>query len=528
MAGPITWRNVNNTVGGGAGGLLVAGQQQVQQGIQALQNLVRANVEQNKVNQSAIRDSNTQDYLDQVAATDLATLATPEGQAALQQARAGMGGLIDRAATRDAIQSRLAAGQKAAVQQGQFDDFTTERDQRALVDNLRGLAAAGNQAEVAQILDANQFLNEGALRSELAGVQDNLRQRELRESAEGRAQRGEARSAASHALSMASGQENLNYSRAMHKEGLRKLSEQNTGDALAQQAFAEQQNALQAQRSLIADVAQANNVDMLPDGTINMSNLSEEQQDRIAKQLRDAGAGNMTETASRQRLTDQLRQAGVSVEGQKAALERYDLARTMNDLAPEDQALAQREAAQATAPMKATQQRLTDEYNRKSQNNPFTAPPQDVNAEAIKLVDGAAKRTDGEWLSTDVNQRSLMDATAKAMQEGIAVTLDGEDMTLVVPPSLAERAIREVGAQVFAAEGPKVRKVIEKLLKENPGLQKQAKEAQTMQRTYQNDMSKLNTNIIKAENSVMRARKAEKGVTVSSNDWVDAVLRRKQ
>lgn len=526
MAGPITWRNVSSTASGGAPSLLAQGQQQVQQGLQALGNLVRSNVEQQRSNQAAIRESNTQDYLDRVAATELAALASPEGQAELQAARAAYGGLIDREATRNAIESRLAAGQKAAVQQGQFDDFTTERNQREAVDQLRGMAATGDNAGVERILGEQAFLNEGALRAELAGVRDNLQQNQYRANAEGRAQRAEQRSAASHALSMESGRENLNYSKAMHSEGIRKLNEQRLGEAAASAVLDEQNTLNQQQNEALAVIARDNNTSIMPDGTIDMSILSPETAANVRKQITDAGLGKVDETSARKRLDERLKAEGVSVAGRKTAIDQYELGRQLQDLAPEDRARADSMAAAAAAPMKAEQQRLTDEYNRRSTNNPFTAPPQDVNAEAAKLVDGAAKRYDSDWLTTDVNQRSLMDAAAKVMQNGVSVTLDGKEMNLVVPPSLVDRAIREVGANVFAKEGPEVAEAIERILKKDSGLQKQAKEAQTAQQTYQNDMSKLNSDILKAQSAVLRSQKRDKGVTVSANDWINAALRR--
>lgn len=526
MAGPITWRNVSSTAGGGVGNLLAQGQHQVNQGIQALQNLVRANVEQNRDNQVLLRDSNTQDYLDRVAATELSALASPEGRAQLEAARAGYGALIDREATRNAIEQRLAVGQKAAVAQGQFDDFTAERSQRAAVDRLRGMAAAGDAAGVEADLAANQYLNEGALRAELAGVRDNLRQNQLRENAEGRAQRAEQRSAASHALSMAAGRENLAYTKTMHNESLRKLNEDRLGEQAAALTLDEQNSANEAQNTLVAQIARDNGVELQPDGTINMGELSQDQRDAVTQQMKDAGLGKVDETSARKRLDERLKAEGVSVAGRQAAMQRYDMGRQLQQLAPEDQARAEQQAATATAPMKATQQRLTQEYNRKSTNNPFTAPPQDVTAEAIKLTDAAAKRSNSNWLTTNVNQDSLVRAATNVMQNGISVTLDGEEMTLVVPPSVVDRAIREVGANVFAQEGPEVKAAVEKILKSEPGLQRQAKEAQTMQKTYQDDMSKLNQEIFKAESAVMRSLKREKGVTVSNNDWINSALRR--
>lgn len=527
MAGPITWRNVQGSGFNGANGLLAAGQQQMAQGLQTLQNLFTTNAKEEQLNRAAVRDFNTQQYLDQVANTDLTALQDPAARAKLEEQRAGFGIGIDQAATRNAIDQRLALGQQQAIQQGKFEDFNTERDQRGLIDQLQGLAAAGDKAGVDSILEQTQFLDEGKLRNELSGVFDNARQRELRESAEGRAQRGEARSAASHALSMASGQENLNFARASHKETLRKIGEDSAADRIALEAHTGTQNATEAQNALIADIARSNNLTVSADGSINLKDASTDVQDRVAQQLEEAGAGGNSATAARQRIVQMARDQGLGAAATKAALDRYDTVRSFDDLAPEDQAKVQQETASATSDITATQKQLTDTFNRKAKDNPFVAPSNDATADAIKIVETATKKFDGEWFATDINKKDLGREAVDLLQNGINLTLDGEDLTGVVPPSIIERAVLENGANKFLAEGGSVRKLVENYIKENPGIQKQIKESQSLTEQYQKDMAKLNQEKVKIENSVLRARKSQKGVTVSNNDWVDALINRR-
>lgn len=527
MAGPVTWRNISGGSFGSSAGLLNAGQQQVQQGLQALQNLFAVNQKEDAANREAVKNYNTQQYLDQVAATDMQTLATPEAQAALAQQRQSYGVGIDQALTRNAIQERLQSGQKAAMAQGQFDDFQTERGQRELVDQLRGLAAAGDKDQVSKILDDTQFLNEGALRQELTGVFDKTRANELRETAEGRAQRGEARSAASHALSMEAGRENLNYSKAMHSEGLRKLREDNTADTIAMEAFNGTKSANDAQNSLVSEIAAANNLTVQADGSINMRDVDPDVQDRVAQQLEEAGAGQNTATAARQRIVEMAKQQGLGTEGTKMALARYDTVKAFDAMAPEDQAKVQSEVAAATSDLTGTQKKLTETFNRKSKDNPFLAPSNDVTADSNKIVEAASKKYDSEWFSTDINRRSLGRETVDLLQNGIDMKLDGEDFTGVVPASLIERAILENGANKFLAEGGTVRKLVENYIKENKGVQKQIKESQSLTEQFQADNAKINAEKLKIENSITRSRQKEKGVTVSNNDWIDAMIRRR-
>ena len=527
MAGPITWRNVQGSGGGSAASLLTAGQNQMQQSLQTLQNLFSSATKDDAANAAAVKNFNTQQYLDKVAATDLNTLATDEGRAALLAERGQFGAGIDQGATRNAIDQRLAQARQSAMQEGQFSDFETERAQREAVDQLRGLAASGKQGEVDNILNSTQFLDEGKLRQELSGVFDNAQQREYRSNAEGRAQRGEQRSAASHALSMETGRENLGYSRAMHGESLRKLSEDRAADTIAMEAFNGTENATQAQNALVADIAKANGLTMQEDGSIDVSKADQEVQDRVAQQLQDAGAGGNTATAARQRIVEMAKQNGLGTEATQQALARFDTVQSFNALAPEDQAKVQTEVSSAQRPLLSKEKQLTETYNRRAKDNPFLAPSNDVTADTNKIVDAAATKHDSEWFSTDINRADLGKQVADIMQNGMNFTLDGEDFTGVVPPSLVERALLENGANKLISEGTTVRKLVENYVKDNKGIQRQMKEAPALTEQYQQDMGKLNGEKLKIENSITRARKKEKGVTVSNNDWVDALIRRR-
>lgn len=527
MAGPITWRNVQGSAGNSAASLLNSGQNQVQQSLQTLQNLLATSSKDDVANAEALKNLNTQQYLDKVAATDLNTLATEEGRAALLAERGQFGAGIDQGATRNAIDQRLAQARQSAMQEGQFSDFETERSQREAVDQLRGLAASGNQAEVENILNSTQFLDEGKLRQELTGVFDNTQQREYRANAEGRAQRGEQRSAASHALNMEAGRENLGYSRAMHGESLRKLSEDRAADSIAMEAFTGTQNATEAQSALVADIAKANGLTMKEDGSIDVSKEDQEVQDRVAQQLQDAGAGGNTATAARQRIVEMAKQNGLGTEATQQALARYDTVRAFDDLAPEDQAKVQTEVADATRPLAATEKKLTDTFNRKSKENPFLAPSNDVTADSNSIVEDTVKKYDGEWFATDINRKDLGKQITDILQNGVNLTLDGENFTGVIPPSLIKRALLETTANIAWSEGTSVRNLIEDYVKDNKGIQRQMKEAPKLIEQFQQDIGKINGEKLKIENSITRARKKEKGVTVSNNDWVDALIRRR-
>jgi len=214
MAGPITWRNVG---GGdlGAGQLAASGTQAIQQGLQSLQRLAADQQAINVRNQKALRDSNTQDYLDQVGAIATAgDLSNPETRQRLDAARLSYGNLIDRGATRGALDQRAADLQKQEVQANQFADMTLEREQRPLVEQLYEAARKGDRGTVDTMLGNISFLQEGKLASELDSVFDKQDSRDRAVRQEARADRSENRQIAQFNESMSAAQEN----RALRRE----------------------------------------------------------------------------------------------------------------------------------------------------------------------------------------------------------------------------------------------------------------------------------------------------------------------
>lgn len=245
MAGPITWRNVG---GGdlGAGQLAASGTQAIQQGLASLQRLAAEQQQLNMRNQKVIRDNNTQDYLDQVSALSTAgDLNNPDTRAQLEAARASYGGLIDRAATRGAIDQRVSELQKQEVQQNQFADMNLEREQRPLVEQLYQFARDGNHDGVNKMLGEVNFLQEGKLASDLDSVFDKQTQREYAAEGQARAARGEARADRSEQRSIAQFNESMSAAaenRAFRREQFNELKEERAfkrGNQLLDSAIAD-------------------------------------------------------------------------------------------------------------------------------------------------------------------------------------------------------------------------------------------------------------------------------------------------
>ena len=209
MAEPITWRNVGGTVGGGTAGLLAMGQQQVNQGLDAISKLFRSNAAQDERNFLRVRENNTAQYLDAVAsAGGVDALQDPATRQGLEALRAGFGAAIDREATRGAVDTRIAGLQRQAAATAEFEDMNTERAQRGLIDQGIALASAGNMDGVRQLLAENQFLNEGKLANELFGIVDAGTRRQYAAEDQARQNRSEQRQIAQFKETMAAAAEN--------------------------------------------------------------------------------------------------------------------------------------------------------------------------------------------------------------------------------------------------------------------------------------------------------------------------------
>lgn len=222
MAGPITWRTVT---GGdmGAGNLAASGGQMIQQGLESLQRLAADQQSLNIQNQKNVRNTNTQDYLDQVAAISSAgDLNNPETRAQLEQARLGYGNLIDRGVTRGAVDARAADLQRQEIAENQFADMNLEREQRPLIEQLYQYARDGNRDGVKQMLGEVNFLQEGKLASDLDSVFDKQTNREYAAEGQARAARGEQRQITQFNESRADAAEN----RSMRREAFNAQQEE--------------------------------------------------------------------------------------------------------------------------------------------------------------------------------------------------------------------------------------------------------------------------------------------------------------
>lgn len=171
MAYPITWRNVEAPDLRGAASMLQLANNGFNSGFDKLNQVLQNEQATAESNWKAQRDNNTQAFLNSIN-----QYRTPEEyQAALASGAldaSKYGAQIDQAATRSALDGRLAILQDRAVKAGQFEDQQKAREAKPIVDQLSMMALsddkdvrASAKAALAPYMEAGMLPN-GA---ELAG-----------------------------------------------------------------------------------------------------------------------------------------------------------------------------------------------------------------------------------------------------------------------------------------------------------------------------------------------------------------------
>lgn len=198
----ITWRTVSGGDSGGAASLTNSGGRLVMEGLNSLQKLAADQQELNIQNNRIITERNTNDYLDQVAKyTTTSDISDPTVQQNLLQLREGYGQMIDRSATRDAVDQRKLMLQRSEIAANQFADQTLEREQRPLIEQLTAAARSGDKTTVNKMLDENSFLNEDQIAKTADQNLDAVTNRGYAAESQARAGRAEQRANAQFNLS---------------------------------------------------------------------------------------------------------------------------------------------------------------------------------------------------------------------------------------------------------------------------------------------------------------------------------------
>lgn len=280
MAEPITWRNVRQTASAGTAGRLLSGaQQSTDSAFDALRGVLEKREATQDHNYGVRRNNNTQDMLDR-----LASYRTPESyENALQSGeiddlRQRLGPNVDRSAVR-AFQMDLGNTLRdRATNQAEYEDFTTARDQRPIVNEIQALQARGDFDGARALMAQNpDLLNRGELaesgRQSRFAYEDQGFQRQ----ANSRAAAAAARSAESHDMRMRNARLQLS-----DLQGDRQWQEGAT------RAFSSYGQAQEEYRQSYASEAERLGLPM-KNGMPNLEKASDEQVRNLKKSLNQQG-----------------------------------------------------------------------------------------------------------------------------------------------------------------------------------------------------------------------------------------------
>jgi hypothetical protein len=187
------------------------------EGINSLRRLAADQQELSIRNNQLAVEKNTNDYLDQVAKyTTAADISDPTVQQNLLELRQGYGQMIDRAATRDAIDTRQLQLQKLETASNAFSDQQLEREQRPLIEQITAAGRSGDKATVNRLLDENSFINEDQVAKSADQALDAVTNRGYAAEAQARAGRAEQRAVRGEARADAQ----FNLSQQIQRAGL--------------------------------------------------------------------------------------------------------------------------------------------------------------------------------------------------------------------------------------------------------------------------------------------------------------------
>lgn len=175
MATPITWQNINAPDLGSVGRGFESAQRSFGSAFDQLGAMLSQRENTEEKNWQNTRTNNTNAFLDQLAGYRTPEeLAAAQQSGALQTLRQRFGSQIDSTAIRGAEEQRINALRTGAKQAGEFEDFSKERAQRIIVDDIRQTMLT-NPELAKQMLKENGNLFKGTeLARELDGREQEL------------------------------------------------------------------------------------------------------------------------------------------------------------------------------------------------------------------------------------------------------------------------------------------------------------------------------------------------------------------
>lgn len=390
MANPITWRNVAATSSmSGIGSLMEGAQASFDKGIGALDKIL----EQAKTTQQANWDQGKTNNNDQMMDSlygykSPEELANAQASGEFQRMMAGMGSQVDRAAFREALDSRGGVLQERAVANQGYQDHNARVGQRGLeaeaITALYNGDVAGFQERVGQMtIDQTKFL-------------DQFRQYSQEEEADGRSDAQLAisrQNAANDATRLGFERSRLNMAQEEHNAKLGQLNVTNQGNALVLNTIEQVRAASDAAQQAERDVVQGSGLPLTESGDVDWSQIPEQQQPQVRaylesnlKMLDAPTVPNLTQT--RQEVVDGLTAMGMPIADQNTLVAELDNAFSIQSelAAPQQERLAER-TSRIDAAYAPQMQALEERYQREVEQDPVVRSivnPEDSTRELLE------------------------------------------------------------------------------------------------------------------------------------------------
>lgn len=454
----ITWRTLNQPVTAGVGLLMNGAQQGLNNGFQALNNVLAQRNKTDSANWQQQKSNNTADYLNAVQdIKDPAAAADPAVQANLAALREQFGYQVDADAIRGADEKRATQLQVKATNDIKFSDLNQEVDQRPLVEEFYRLKNAGDFSGAQGVLDANGFLNEGQLA-------DSLKSGQYQASGEKRAVAADGRSAASHSLNMQVGQENLAFTREQRALAKEDRSRANAGEMLLSDTISQFTQSRQDAAQKTNQMAESLGIKVV-EGVPDLTNVPQDVQDKLAEGMKAQGLDLVeSPTAARKRLEADFRKNGFKESEIANGVKIFENAvNTTNSLSAQDQADLDTGKTAITSAVTTGTEQLKKEFADVTRKNIFLQGVEDP-AMSVEDVTKSLKGNGFDpMLWEGWNREQAISETTKLMTEGI--TVDGVHYD--VPPAILKAGIA-MGADDWFDPRQGIKDSVETLIKTNP------------------------------------------------------------
>ena len=454
----ITWRTMNQPIAAGVGQLLYGAQQGLNQGFGALQKVLDQHNQTQQANWANEKKNNTADYLDAVQnIQDPAQLQDSATQANLAALRQQFGYQVDANAIRGATEKRASDLQVQATNNLKFADLNQEHDQRPLVEEFYRLKNNGDFKGAQGLLDANGFLNEGAL-------SDSLKSGQYKAADESRAVAGEGRAQASFSLNQARGKEDLAWARESRQMVREERQQEKAADKLLSDTiYTYNTQRTQAEQTLnsLAKDAGVNIVN----GVLDLNGVPEETKTKLEAAIDKAGIGNLdSSTALRKQFEDTLRARNVPeskiagyVKNFEAGVERS------NTLAPQDQVELDTQLAAVEKAKTYAKEDQLKQFNELKKNNQFLVGVDDPNLTIDDITSTIKANNFSPAGSDDGNRDDLIELVSKISTQGF----DIGDKNYKIPPPMLKQALAMSSDDWFNPDNG-VKEVLIKMITSNP------------------------------------------------------------